>query len=326
MVEKLYEKIAATLMERIEKGFYTAGHKLPSIRVLAGEYQVSISTAQEAYRLLEERGYSEVRPKSGHFVKPRVDVNQPKLPTPDQFPVKVSLWDKVLTMLSAEETTNQFNLGWAVPDLEAQTLKPLLKSMSQLNRNADIRLLGYDRVNGCAALRTQVARLAVESGCQLSPDEIIITSGCQEALSCALRAVTEPGDVVAIDSPCYFGAAQTIEVCGLKALEIPTHPETGISIEALELALEQWPIKAIAITPTCNNPLGYTVPDEHKARIVELCNKYDIALIEDDIYGDLSFQYPRPRTVKSFDTQGRVILCSSFSKTLAPGFRVGWLI
>jgi DNA-binding transcriptional MocR family regulator len=118
---------------------------------------------------------------------------------------------------------------------------------------------------------------------------------------------------------------QAIKAHGLKALEIPTHPETGISIEALELALEQWPIKAIQITPTCNNPLGYTMPVEHKKRLLELTAKKDIPIIEDDIYGDLSYVAPRPPSIKSFDTEGRVLLCSSFSKTLAPGLRVGWV-
>lgn len=91
------------------------------------------------------------------------------------------------------------------------------------------------------------------------------------------------------------------------------------------MALDQWPIKAILATPTCNNPMGYTMPEAQKEQLFKLAQSYDIAIIEDDIYGDISYQFPRPRTVKSFDNDGRVLLCSSFSKTIAPGMRVGWI-
>ncbi len=128
-----------------------------------------------------------------------------------------------------------------------------------------------------------------------------------------------------VDSPCFYGTLQAIEAQGLKALEIPTDPHTGISLEALELALDQWQVKACLLTPTFNNPLGYSMPDERKRELLVLLKRYDIPLIEDDIYGDLSYETPRPRTIKSFDSEGRVILCSSFSKSLAPGLRVGWV-
>nr|WP_232090434.1 PLP-dependent aminotransferase family protein [Halomonas sp. MCCC 1A13316] len=148
----------------------------------------------------------------------------------------------------------------------------------------------------------------------LHSDDVLITTGCQEALSLPLRTLTEPGDVVAVDSPSFYGTMRI-----LKALEIPIDPRSGISLEARELSLEQWPIKAIQVTPTCKNPLGYS-----KRALVALAQRFDVAIVEDDIYGDLSFDTPRPRTLKSFDGDGRVLLCSAFSKTLVPGLRVGW--
>ncbi|WP_337954698.1 PLP-dependent aminotransferase family protein [Sedimenticola selenatireducens] len=240
-------------------------------------------------------------------------------------PKETSTWAKVFHVLYQTETADALYLGRAVPNLSLGTLKPLQRSLASLTRRGELRGLSYDYIFGCDELRKQITRLAVDSGCNLSSDEVIITSGCQEALASSLRALTQPGDTVIVDSPSFYGSLQAIEACGLKVLELPTHPEQGISLDAMELALEQWPVKACLITPTFNNPLGYTMPDERKARLVELLARFDTPLIEDDIYGDLAYDTPRPRTLKSFDKEGRVILCSSFSKSLAPGLRVGWV-
>lgn len=323
---RLYESLAEHLRQRIEQEFYSCGDRLPSIRALSREHGVSVTTVQEAYRQLEDAGMVESRPKSGYFVRMRSSAPElPQVGRPARRPVEVSHWEDILNILGAENPSKVFSLGHAMPDISAPTLQPLLKLWSMQARRSDMRGLEYDSLRGTEELRTQVARLARHSGNQLHPDELIITTGCQEALFCALRAVTEPGDVVAVDSPCFYGAMQAIKANGLKVMEIPTHAETGISVDALELALEQWPIKAVVVTPTCNNPLGYTMPEQRKRELLLLAQRFDIAIIEDDIYGDLSYAWPRPRTISSFDSDGRVLLCSSFSKTLAPGLRLGWI-
>jgi len=321
-----YEKLAELITDQITQGVFGRGERLPSIRHLSQQQRVSISTVQEAYQLLERRGVTEIRPKSGHFVRaPRAGL--PLISSAPEYPVRpvaTSMWAKVLHVLYQTEPTEVLHLGRAVPFLNSPTLKRLQKSLLTMTKREEIRGLSYDYIFGCDELRQQIARITAESGCRLSPEEVIVTTGCQEALTCSLRAITEPGDIVISDSPSFYGLLQSIEACGLKTLEIPTHPKTGISLEAVELALEQWPVKACLLTPSFNNPLGYCMPDENKARFLQLMSKYDIAVIEDDVYGDLAFSSPRPRTLKSFDHEGRVILCSSFSKTLAPGLRVGW--
>ncbi|MBV1787255.1 PLP-dependent aminotransferase family protein [Marinobacterium sp. D7] len=323
---KLYEELAEYLQRSIEQGLYAGGDRMPSIRTLVREHGVSVTTVQEAYRQLEDAGLVESRPKSGYFARVRCSApDLPRVGRPVRRPVEVSKWEDVLHMLGAETPSKVFSLGHAMPDFTGPTLKPLLKLWSMQARRSDMRGLEYDSLKGTEELRTQVARLGNHSGCQLDPDELIITTGCQEALFCALRAVTEPGDVVAVDSPCFYGAMQAIKANDLRVMEIPTHAETGLSLEALELALEQWPIKAVVVTPTCNNPLGYTMPESRKRALLLLAQRFDIAIIEDDIYGDLSYAWPRPRTIKAFDADGRVLLCSSFSKTLAPGLRLGWI-
>ena len=178
---------------------------------------------------------------------------------------------------------------------------------------------------GYKPLRIQIARRLLYCGCSLNPDEILITSGCQEAVTLSLMAVCRPGDTVAIESPTYYNHLQTLELLRLKAIEIPTHPRQGISLEVLEDVLEKKKARACLFITNFGNPLGSLIPDERKKALAEMLVKYEVPLIEDDIYGDLSFSGERPRTVKAFDREGQVLLCSSFSKTLAPGYRIGWV-
>ncbi|MGP9418511.1 PLP-dependent aminotransferase family protein [Pseudomonas reactans] len=321
-----YENLANVLSERIEQGLYPAGERLPSVRILSSEHGVSISTVQQAYRMLEEKLLVEARPKSGYFVtSARPQAALPAVCRPTQRPVDISQWDQVLEQITQQDTPGFIQLGRGSPDVTAPTLRPLNRAMSRAGQHENLLALKYDTIYGALELREQIARLMIDSGSHMDASNILITTGCHEALSIAIRSVCDVGDIVAVDSPSFHGAMQTLKGYGMKALEIPTDPVTGISIEALEMALEQWPIKAIQLTPNCNNPLGYNMPDERKKALLRLAQCYDIAIIEDDVYGDLAYQYPRPATITSFDEDGRVLLCSSFSKTLAPGLRVGWL-
>lgn len=322
----LYVNLAELLGSRIENGFYRPGDRLPSVRALSVEHGVSLSTVQQAYRVLEDNGLALPKPKSGYFVPASRSV--PALPVvgrPAQRPVDISQWDQVLDLMRTKTIPGLVQLGRGMPDVTSPTLRPLMRAFGKLARDEDMSVLYYDSIQGNQTLREQIARLLLDSGCNLTANDLLITAGCHEALSASVRAICEPGDIVAVDSPSFFGAMQTLKGLGMKALEIPTDPLTGISLEALELALEQWPIKVIQLTPSCNNPLGYVMPESRKRALLTLAQRFDVAIIEDDVYGDLAFSYPRPRTIKSFDEDGRVLLCSSFSKTLAPGLRVGWV-
>ncbi|MEX5591661.1 aminotransferase-like domain-containing protein [Pseudomonas orientalis] len=322
----LYVNLAELLGTRIEQGFYRPGDRLPSVRALSVEHGVSLSTVQQAYRLLEDNGLAMPKPKSGYFVPAGRELPAlPEVGRPAQRPVEISQWDQVLELIRAVPRKETIQLGRGMPDVLSPTLKPLLRSLARVSRRQDLPGLYYDNIMGCMALREQIARLSLDSGCQLTAEDIVITTGCHEALSASIHAICEPGDIVAVDSPSFHGAMQTLKGLGMKALEIPTDPITGISLEALELALEQWPIKVIQLTPNCNNPLGYIMPEARKRALLTLAQRFDVAIIEDDVYGELAYSYPRPRTIKSFDEDGRVLLCSSFSKTLAPGLRIGWV-
>lgn len=322
-----YENLATLLAERIEQGLYRHGEKLPSVRNLSQEHGVSISTVQQAYQVLESLQLITPQPRSGYFVAPRkAKPPVPAISRPVQRPVDVTQWDEVLTLLDARSDKEMLNFGGGAPDISQPTLKPLWREMARLVQHNQCDILSYDALQGRHELREQISRLMVDGGTVVDPEDIVITNGCHGALSIALLSVCKPGDIVAVESPSYYGTMQLLRGFGIKAMEIPTDPETGISIEALELALEQWPIKGVILVPSCSNPQGSIMPDARKKAILALVQRYDIVIFEDDIYGELVTDYPRPRTIKSYDIDGRVLLCSSFTKSVAPGLRVGWIV
>ncbi|KAA8995068.1 PLP-dependent aminotransferase family protein [Affinibrenneria salicis] len=321
-----YQYLASLLERRIEQGLYQSGERLPSVRALSSEHGVSISTVQQAYHLLETRQLIMPQPRSGYFVAPRKATPPvPALTRPAQRPVEITQWASVLELFDTPVDSAILNFGDGTPDVNSPSIKPLWKAMSRLCQHQDMRVMNYDSIYGVPALREQVARLTVDSGCQLTTDDIVITTGCQAALFISVRAVCQPGDIIAVESPAFPGTMQILRGLDVRAIEIPTDAVTGISLEALELALDQWPIKAVMLVPNCNNPLGFTMPDARKKALVTLAQRFDLAIIEDDAYGELAYEYPRPRTIKSFDEDGRVLLCCSFSKNLAPGLRIGWI-
>lgn len=323
---KLYEQFSAEIRAKIEHGYYHSDEKLPSIREMSASRGVSISTVQEAYRLLEDSGVLYSKPKSGYYVKRRQTTELlPDISRPEQKPVDIVNWKRALELNTSDNQHGFIALGRGGPDTSLKTLKPLQRIHAEISRQLPKCIFENEKGNGSLALRKQIVRLMQNSGCFLHPDDIVVTTGCQEALSLGLKSITQPGNIIAIDSPSFYGSMQAIQSNNLKVIEIPTHPETGINLPALELALEQWDIKAIQLIPTSNNPLGYSMPEENKIQLLALAKRFDFVIIEDDIFGDLVYQKPRPRTIKSYDTEGRVLLCSSFSKTVASGLRVGWI-
>lgn len=327
MEDSLYNQLASRLKEQITEGVLRTGDKLPSVRLMANQQGLSVSTVLAAYGLLEDRGMIEARPKSGYYVRKQQDQRLPPPSQPDFRckPRPATLSQLVMEVVGDREPSAAIDLSTAVPCLDFPVLKQLKRLFTRVARRETYLGVGYDPPQGMLALRQQIARRAVDIGIFVHPEEIITTVGCQNALALCLQVATRPGDIVAVETPCYYGLLQMIEGFGLKAVEIPSHPTTGLSLEALELALEKWPVRTVLSVPSFSNPLGSLMPDENKERLWALLKRYDISLIEDDIYGDLHFAERRPKTIKSFDGDGRVMLCSSVSKTLDPQLRVGWV-
>ncbi len=326
--EHLYQGIARGLIEAIECGALAVGQKTPSVRQMAAQKTVSISTVLQAYRTLEDGGWIEARPQSGYFVRHRISAPpEPEAPSCDPLAAATAISTCALVeqVLRATNDPNLLSLSVAVPDPQLLPTRAIERAMAAVLRHNSGSSARYDMVPGCLELRAEIARRSVASGCTFSPDDIVLTSGATEAVNLCLRAVTQPGDAVVLESPTYFGSLQVLESLGLRALELPTHPREGLSLEALEVALESHEIKACLLMPNLSNPLGSTMPDARKKRLVEMLAAREIPLIEDDTYGDLSFAGARPCAAKAFDASGNVMLCSTFSKTLGPGLRAGWV-
>jgi DNA-binding transcriptional MocR family regulator len=323
----LYERFAHELEERILAGTFPEGSRVPALRESAAQHSLSLSTVLQAYRLLETRGIIEARPQSGYYVKyrPRKVLLEPCSEPARDDPTRVSIDDLSMRLYRDKHDPDFAQFGAATPDpalLPTAKLNRLLAELAREGRFAEDR---STLTEGCEELRVQVAQRAFGYGCDVGPNDIVITAGCSEAMSFCLQAACSPGDLIAIESPTYFGILLILESLHLTALEIPTNPTTGISLDALEFALENHPVKAVVAMTNFNNPLGSCMPDNAKAELAAMLSRRGVPLIENDIYGELYFSEHRPSLAKAHDVDGSVLLCSSFSKDISPGYRIGWV-
>ena len=332
-----YRQLAGLYEQAIASGSLVPGMRLPSVRELCQRHGVSLTTALQVLRHLEGQGCVDARERVGYFVRssgrsdalPAVrepELHEPLAPDPHVF---AGINERISLFLEKARRA-----GPGVLDLGSAMPAPSLFDATALNRLAarllrehpDILLYGPSAPTTHAEFQQAMARHALGFGVSLSPDEIGATHGNSEAVNLALDAIAEPGDVIAVESPTFFGILQAIEVRGLRALEIPSSPRTGISLEALELAARNEPrLKGVVVVPHLQMPLGSVMPDSHKERLVALCVEYGLALVEDDIYREF-VESPQPlHPAKAWDTTGQVIYCASLSKSSAPGLRQGWM-
>ncbi len=328
----LYRQLAEHYLSAIRHGTLAIGDRMPSVRKLMQLHEVSLSTALQMCRYLEAEGWLEARPRSGYFVRqPRrirlAPALEPKPATvidPAQF---VGIHERVSSIIAQGQRPVKINLARATGAPDLYPHKQLRQLASSLLRQYPLLLTKAISPGGNRDLKSALAKRALDVGISTSADEVIVTNGCIEALNLALRAVAHAGDVIAVESPTFYGLLQVLESLGMKALEIPTSPSTGISLEALELAMQTYDnIKAVVVVPHLQNPLGSIMPDAHKQRLVTLCEAKNIPLIEDDSYSALANGDKIPTAAKHWDQSGNVIYCASLHKILAPGLRLGWML
>jgi DNA-binding transcriptional MocR family regulator len=321
-----YESIAYDLAQLIQSGTFRPGDRIPSVREMSKRSGVSVTTVLHAYYKLEARGLIRARPRSGFYVRTDLPTGlpEPDVSSPRPDPTTLSVRQLAKMVVRDEQNPNLVQFGLAHPSPDLLPAAKLNQAVRSVLREREAHL--YDYTPGCEELRHQIARRALAADCKLTAEDVVLTSGCSEAISFALRTVCDSGDTVAIESPICFDALQCLQLLGLKALEIPTHPRDGISLSALSEAIAQNEVSACLVVSNFNNPLGSCIPDDKKRELVKLLTKREIPLIENDIFGEVYFGDKRPAVAKAYDEEGWVILCSSFSKVLCPGYRVGWAV
>ncbi|WP_312991296.1 aminotransferase-like domain-containing protein [Chryseobacterium flavum] len=321
----LYLKIANSVTEQIKSETLQFGDRLPSLRSAQKLYNVSLNTIKQAYMELESRSLVESRPKYGYYVS---QSSQRKLALPSVAQMKHSeeenspqdLFDKVFGTIAGTDVT-QFALG--IPGKSLLPVAKMKKCMIDVVKKKSDSGVNYESVQGSEQLRREIAKWSIVMEGKITEDDLVITSGAMNGVYNCLMAVTKPGDCVAVESPVYFGILQAIHLLGLKAMEIPTHPITGVDLDALKKVLPK--LSACCFVVNYNNPLGFQMPDENKKELVKMLTEYNVPLIEDDVYGNIYFGAGRPKPCKFYDEAGIVMWVGSVSKTLAPGFRTGWV-
>ena len=325
--ELLYQNISRNIEHQISNDVLKVGEKLPSIRMICRQHGVSMSTAQQAYYDLERKSLVESRPQSGYYVSRSLarQLALPDISTPSTSSTEKKV-DTIFASLHHPALLKNVTLfSINAPSAELLPIAKLNKAMIQAIRDTEDSGTRYDATQGNDRLRKQVAKWSFLWKGRLTHEDIVSSAGCISAISFSLMALTQRGDTIGVESPCFFGILQLAHTLGLNVIEMPTHPQTGIELEALKKIILTKKLKLVLLVSNFSNPLGSLMPDESKKEVVRLLSHHDIPLIEDDIYGELYFGKSRPTCCKTYDESGHVLWCSSVSKTLAPGYRVGWV-
>ena len=324
----LYRQVIDLIAEHIATGTLGPGDRLPSLRKMSQSTGVSVPTVRQAYIELERQRRVESRPQSGFYVRPQA-ANDMVYPAPSSPGKPVSLCCRPLMERVYDGINNPdlVPLGIANPCMAKPAAKTLHRAMKRVMARAEERSLGYSSTLGEPTLRRQIAYHYLDTiGAQVEPDNIAITNGGQEALLLSLQAVASAGDVIAVETPTYHGLLELIDSLGMLAVEVETCPEEGVTLGELRRTLENHPVKACMFSTTLANPLGVTMPEEDRRKLVAMIDEFDTILIEDDVYGDLRFDGCRPTPAQFLTNSPRIITCGSFSKTAAPGYRIGWVV
>ena len=322
-----YEEVAAKVANIIKNLNLNAGDRIPSVRQVSKDLQVSLATVFQAYHLLEAKGLIISRSRSGYFVNAAAKNTLIQKPTGKYIPLpsQVTLNTMIANMLKNMREFGVINFSIVAPVNEMLPISRMSKALRNTLKDSANDNFQYPLLEGHPRLVKQIVRQTLDWGTGLATDDVLVTNGCIEAINLCLDALTKPGDIILVESPTPYGILQILEHRNLLALEITAHPDTGLDIEQLALAIQQHQIAACVVTTICNSPIGCAMPKENVIRLVDLLSQHHIPLIEDDALGELSFSHPRPLPAKAYDTTGNVLYCTSFSKTLGSGFRIGWV-
>ncbi len=320
-----YQTVADSLKSEIESGLYKESEKIPSLREIQELKNCSLTTAKEAYRILENEGFIEVKPQSGYYVRKNIEnkITGPQ----NEFHDHISADDRIQSIMRDVMNPDLIPLGAAIPGNEFLPLGKFITSYKTALLYKDMHT--YGDLQGFPPLREKIAERSRRYSHNISSDQVLITTGCTEALSLSLQSCVSPGDTVLVPSPTYVGIFQILEALKLKAIEVPYRDEVGLDGEEVEKLCKKHRPNAVIIAPNFNNPNGVMLDESSKLELAKIFYEYNVAVVEDDIYGDLPHVGPRPRPLISYFPNSKsnppLFVCSSFSKTISPGIRIGWV-
>ncbi|KAA2243498.1 PLP-dependent aminotransferase family protein [Chitinophaga agrisoli] len=322
-----YEQIVIKIEQLILKLKLKPGDKIPSVRFVCKELGVSLATAVQAYAILESKGMIFSKPGSGYYISANSDTRLQTIREQSfvTYPSSVEINTMAREMVKNPRKYGVTNFSTLAPANELLPIARLNKAMQASVKEQALDNLPYPFLEGHPRLIKQISLHTFEWQLSLAHDEILVTNGCMEAINLCLDFLTKPGDLIAVECPTYGGILQSMEARGLKVIGISVNPVTGLNLDELEKALSAYNITACVFSPTCHNPLGCSMPDANKIKLVNMLNERNIPLIEDDALGEIYFGNVRPLPAKAYDKNNNVLYCSSFSKSLSPGYRIGYV-
>jgi len=319
-----YKQIADDYIAEIRSGSLETGTRLPSLRRLAQLHDVSITTAMNCYHLLEELGWAASRPQSGFYVTLPLSAatETPQFP---QFTSSKTDPSQIGPAGYNASVANPGPLGLSLLGPQALPTEALQRSLRRASQRQGASVHLYPDPQGNLILRQALQQHFSTSHLSLPAEQLVITNGCIDAIRTALEVTTKPGDPVAITSPCFSGLLDLLSGLNRIVVEIPSTSE-GIDIDQLEQQMQQGNIRAALFSTSHMNPSGITLSAAQKERLALLANRYQIPMIEDDVYIELGHDNAQPLPAKHWDKEGYILWCGAVSKTLAAGYRVGWCL
>ncbi|MDO6708179.1 PLP-dependent aminotransferase family protein [Photobacterium sp. 1_MG-2023] len=323
-----YKQLAEQYISAIQSGKLAALSRMPSLRQFSQLHRVSMTTTLNCYQHLESQGWIVAKPQSGYFVAKRGTHRQPALVQFESRMASVAEYQAAEEWGShgqAPESQHAGPLGYSRFEADAVLAKQLEQSFRRAHQRLGERMNFYPAPQGEQITRTILSQHFAPYGFHFQPDQLVITHGCMDAIREAIEVCTQPGDAIAISSPCFNGLLTLLREMSRNIVEIPS-VESGIDLDQLENHMQQGTIQAGLFCTTHMNPQGITMTPEQKQRLARMAAQYQVPVIEDDVYMELPYSNTVPLPAKYYDQAGYILWCGSVSKTLAASYRLGWCL
>jgi DNA-binding transcriptional MocR family regulator len=326
----LYLQVLNALRGMILSGSLPPGFRLPPERGLAGTLAVNRSTVLAAYRELKAEGLVDA-----HVGRGTVVLAQPfatpgpeprgELPWRQLFRADALVQDPLVRdLLDLTERADVISFAAGLPAPELVPLEALRALLADIFAEVGPDVLLHCPTEGLGPLREALAELMERRGISCSPADVLVLSGSQQGIDLVARVLLDPGDVVVVEQPSFFGALQVFRAAQARPVGVPVD-EDGMRPDALEAVLQRYRPKLIYTLPSFQNPSSAVLSPARRMRLLELSYQYQVPVLEDDPYSELAYDGPPPPSLRALDRRGHVIYLSTFSKSLFPGMRLGWI-